>query len=194
MLRYNSEPSGPVEIHPVTPDRWPDMEKLFGTRGASGGCWCMWWRLPRSEFNLGGERNHQAMKSLVDSGKIPGLLAYVDSQPAGWVSVAPREEYGALERSRVLKRLDDQPVWSIVCFYVNNAYRGQGFMLALIRAAVDYARENGAKIIEAYPVDPEGKVSPSSLYTGLAKVFTSAGFVEMLRTSTGRPILRLTIQ
>ncbi len=194
MQRFNSEPLGSIEIHPVTQERWPDMETLFSKHGASGGCWCMWWRLPRSEFNLGGEHNHQAMKNLIDGGTIPGLLAYVDGVPAGWVSVAPREDYGALERSRIFKRLDDQPVWSIVCFYVNNAYRGQGFMLALIQAAVDYACEHGAKIIEAYPVDPEGKVSASSLYTGLAKVFTSAGFVEMLRTSTGRPILRLTVK
>lgn len=191
MNSYNSVRKESLEIHPVTPERWADMQQLFSVHGATGGCWCMWWRIPRSEFGKGGESNRQAMEKLIHQGAVPGLLAYLDGTPAGWISVGPREDYGALERSRTLKRLDDQPVWSIVCFFIGRAYRLHGLMLPLIRAAVDYARAHGAKIIEAYPVDPSGKVSSDSLFTGLAKVFAETGFVEMMRPSPNRPILRL---
>jgi GNAT superfamily N-acetyltransferase len=182
-----------LEIHPVTPDRWPDMQKLFGSHGAYSGCWCMWWRIPASQFSLGGESNRKAMEKLIEGGTVPGLLAYLDGEPAGWISVGPREDYGRLERSRTLKRLDDQPVWSIVCFYIAKPYRGRGLMQPLIRAAVDYARERGAKVIEAYPVDPAGRVSADSLFTGLAKVFAEIGFVEMTRPNPQRPILRFVL-
>ncbi len=182
-----------LEIHPVTPERWADMQQLFGAHGATGGCWCMWWRIPRSEFSKGGESNRQAMERLIHRGVIPGLLAYLDGVPAGWISVGPREEYGALERSTKFKRLDDQPVWSIVCFFIDRAYRGRGLMEPLIRAAVNYAREHGARIIEAYPVDPAGRASADSLFTGLAKVFAEIGFVEMTRPSPTRPILRFVL-
>ncbi len=189
MNQVSTNPQKKPEIYPVTPERWPDMEKLFTKK--SGGCWCMLWRSPQSEYALGGEHNHQAMKNLIDQGTVPGLLAYLDGVPAGWVSVAPREEYGRLERSRSLKRLDDRPVWSIVCFYINKVYRRQGLMLTLIQAAVDFAKDHGASMIEAYPTDPHGIVSASGLYTGLAKVFTKAGFVEMARPTPYRVILRL---
>lgn len=188
------DPNESLEILPVTPERWPDMQKLFGAHGASGGCYCMWWRAPRSEFNKGGENNRRAMENLINQGTIPGLLAYLNGEPTGWISVGPREDYGALERSRTLKRLDDKPVWSIVCFYIRRTYRGHGLMQPLIQAAVDYAIDNGAKIIEAYPVDPEGKVDPGSIFTGLAHVFAGAGFVEMVRATPYRPIVRLTLQ
>lgn len=187
------DPNASLEILPVTSERWADMEKLFGAHGAYSGCWCMWWRLPRSEFSKGGESNHQAMKDLVAGGTVPGLLAYLDGEPAGWISVGPREDYGALERSTTLKRLDEQPVWSIVCFYIGKAYRLRGLMQPMIQAAVDYAISNGAKIIEAYPIDPEGKISASNLFTGLARVFARMGFVEMVRVNPYRPIVRLTL-
>ncbi len=182
-----------LEIHPVTPERWPDMQQLFSTHRVSGGCWCMWWRIPRSEFNKGGASNRQAMENLIHSGVIPGLLAYLDGVPAGWISIGPRDEYGALERSTKFKRLDDKPVWSIVCFFIGKPYRGRGLMEPLIRAAVTYAREHGARVIEAYPVDPPGRVSADSLFTGLAKVFAEIGFVEMTRPSPTRPILRFVL-
>lgn len=107
-----------VQILPVTAERWPDLERLFGKQGAYGGCWCMWFRQTGAEFTANrGEANRQAMCSIVEAGEIPGLLAYVDGVPAGWVSVGPREAYPLLERSRAAKRVDGEPVWSIVCFY-----------------------------------------------------------------------------
>ncbi len=100
-----------LEFHPVTKKRWSDFETLFGEKGACGGCWCMLWRLTRKEFEQQkGEANRQAMKTIVDSGDIPGLLAYSKKQPVAWCSVAPREKFSALERSRVLKKIDDEPV------------------------------------------------------------------------------------
>lgn len=178
------------EIFPVTPERWHDLETLFAKKNA---CWCMYWRVPYSEYSKGAEHNRPAMKSLIDSGTVPGLLAYIDGVPAGWVSVAPRTDYSALERRPSLKRLDDQPVWSIVCFYIAAPFRGQGLMLALIQAAVDYARAHGASIIEAYPMDPQGEAEAGGLFTGLAKVFAKAGFVEAARPTPHRRIMRLTV-
>ena len=184
-----------LEFHPVTPDRWPDLEKLFGERGASSGCWCMWWRLKRAEFEKQvGEKNRQALKAIVDSGEVPGLLAYADGQPAAWCSVAPRENFSALERSRTLKRVDDEPVWSIVCFFVAKPYRHQGLMAELLKAAVSYARDHGARIVEAYPVEPETRLSGSAGYMGLTPVFRKAGFAEVLRRSEKHPIMRYFIE
>jgi hypothetical protein len=103
-----------LEVHPVTPERWQDLEALFGERGACGGCWCMWWRLSRSQFeHQKGQQNREAFRAIVLSAEVPGLLAYKDGQPIAWCALAPRERYPVLERSRTLKRIDDEPVWSI---------------------------------------------------------------------------------
>ncbi|MFH0931574.1 MAG: GNAT family N-acetyltransferase, partial [Candidatus Zixiibacteriota bacterium] len=113
-----------LKFNTVTPKRWKDLENLFGERGACGGCWCMWWRLSRSQFNKQkGEGNRKALKKIVDSGEIPGILAYADGKPIGWCSVAPREGFPVLERSRILKRIDEKPVWSVVCFFVAKPFR-----------------------------------------------------------------------
>ena len=105
-----------MEFHPLTAERWADFEELFGPKGAYGGCWCMWWRLSRREFeDQQGEGNRRAMKAIVESGHVPGILGYLDGKPVAWCSVSPREQYASLNRSRILKRIDDTPVWSIVC-------------------------------------------------------------------------------
>jgi GNAT superfamily N-acetyltransferase len=184
-----------LEFHPVTPERWTDLEKLFGKHGASGGCWCMWWRLKRSEFvKQKGEGNKKALKRIVDSGKIPGILAYANGEPVGWCSVGPRESYPALERSRVLKRIDDKPVWSIVCFFVAKTFRHKGLTIALLKAAIAHVKEHGGKIVEGYPVEPKKGYTPDPFaYTGLASAFRKAGFVEVLRRSEKRPIMRCII-
>ena len=189
-----SEAASRLNFHvlPVTPDRWPDLETLFGEQGAYGGCWCMWWRLKQSEFSRQtGQGNKQALKAIVDSGEVPGLLAYVGSQPIAWCSVGRRESFGRLERSRTLKRVDDEPVWSIVCFFIARPFRGQGVMAKLLRAAVEYARQHGARIVEAYPVEPEKSLSGYAGYTGVASTFLKAGFAEAARRKSGRqPIMR----
>ncbi|MFQ5342625.1 MAG: GNAT family N-acetyltransferase, partial [Anaerolineae bacterium] len=161
-------------------------------RGAYGGCWCMWWRLTRREFEQQqGEGNRQAMKAIVESGQVPGILAYAAGQPVGWCSVAPREHYGSLNRSPVLKRLDDTPVWSIVCFFVAKEHQNQGIIYGLIQGAVDYVRSQGGKVVEAYPTAPKGRrLPPVSVYMGLPAVFEKAGFVECARPSQSKVVMR----
>ena len=179
-------------FHPLTPERWPDFEKLFGPRGACGGCWCMYWRLTRTQFyEQQGELNHRNIQALVDSGNIPGILAYSGDEPIGWCSIAPREEFPTLGRSRILKPVDDQPVWSVVCFFVARNQRRKGVTVDLLKAAIDFARLNGARIVEGYPVEPNsGKAPVVFIYTGVLSAFKQAGFSEVLRRSETRPIMR----
>jgi GNAT superfamily N-acetyltransferase len=191
MLSESIEFSG-LKFHPVTPKRWKDLETLFGEKGACGGCWCMWWRFSRAQFNKQkGEGNRKAMKKIVDSGEIPGILAYADGKPVGWCSVAPREKFILLENSRILKRVDDKPVWSVVCFFVAKPFRRKGTTVELLKAAVEYAKKHKAKIIEGYPVEPKkGKMPDVFAYSGLVSSFRKAGFKEVLRRSESRPIMR----
>ena len=184
-----------LQFQALTPSRWHDLEKLFGERGACGGCWCMWWRMKRAEFKQKkDEKNKKAFKKIVASGEIPGIIAYVGGEPVGWCALAPREKYPLLENSRVLARIDDQPVWSVVCFFVAKPFRGKGVTGQLAKAAVAYARKRGAKIVEGYPVEPKkGRMPDPFVYTGLVSTFRSAGFVETLRRSETRPIMRYSI-
>jgi GNAT superfamily N-acetyltransferase len=181
---------------PVTPEYWDDLVTLFGPRGATGGCWCMWFRQSRSQFDQQkGENNKQALHQIVDSGEVPGILAYLGKQPVGWVSVAPRTCFTSLERSRVLKRVDDELVWSVVCFYVARPSRRKGIRLHLLQAAVDYAARQGAKIIEGYPIEPlKDEIADIFAYHGLASIFLQAGFKEVARRSQTRPIMRYYIE
>lgn len=180
-----------LKFHPLTPDRWDDFVAVFGQNGACGGCWCMYWRTPRKDWakNIK-EINRAAIMSLVDAGHVLGLLAYVDGKPAAWVSVGPREDFPTLNNSRILRPVDDKPVWSIVCFFMHRKYRRTGLMLPLIDAAVQYARSQGAEIVEAYPYEPEKKVESSSLFLGVTAPFIEAGFIEAARRSSNHPIMR----
>jgi GNAT superfamily N-acetyltransferase len=188
--------SNSLEFHPLTPDRWSDFERLFGERGACGGCWCMWWRVTRKEFEKKqGDGNRRAMRRIVTSGEVPGILAYEHGEPVGWCSVAPRERFASLNRSRVLRPIDDTPVWSIVCFFVAKSHRGQGLTLALVRAATDYVRQQGGKVVEAYPSVPKSaKASPFTSFMGFPSVFERAGFTECARPSRSKVIMRLALE
>ncbi len=185
-----------LEFYPLTTDQWGDLEKLFGPTGACGGCWCMWWRIGRSQFcDQKGESNKKALKKIVDSGEIPGILAYAEGQPIGWCSVAPREHFPVLERSRILKRVDEKPVWSVVCFFVSKPYRRKGVSLRLLLTAVEYVGKNGGEIVEGYPIDPKRPNYPDAFsHTGLVSAFKKAGFIEVLRRSETRPIMRYFIR
>ena len=190
------KPAPALQFQPLTPDRWPDLEALFGEKGAYGGCWCMWWRLTRARFQeQHGAGNKRAMKGIVESGEAPGVLAYAASEPVGWCAVAPREAYPSLSRSRTLKPVDDEPVWSITCFFVAEAFRGRGVMASLLKAASEYAGKRGARIIEGYPVDSSKRVHPAwQAYLGTISTFRQAGFVEVVRRSARQPIMRYTVQ
>ena len=184
---------GNIAFKPLTLSNWDDFEKLFGPRGAYAGCWCMWWRLSRKDFEQGqGENNRLAMKSLVAAGQVPGILAYDGTEPFGWCSVAPRHHFSSLERSNVLKRIDDKDVWSITCFFIDRKYRGRNLQLKLIFWAIGYVRSLGGEIIEAYPVilRSETKAPPVSSFMGIAKTFENAGFKEVHRPSNSRVIMR----
>jgi hypothetical protein len=184
--------AAPYEIHPLTPERWDDFERLFGPQGAYSGCWCMYWRVARSRFTAqAGEGNRRAMAQIVAAGEVPGILAYHAGEPVAWCSVAPRESFASLERSRVLKRLDDAPVWSIVCFFLGKEQRRRDRVVDLIRGAVEYARSRGARIVEAYPTAPRGRrLAAVSSYQGVPSAFARAGFVECARPSEAKVIMR----
>jgi GNAT superfamily N-acetyltransferase len=188
------------EVYPAESHCWLDVEKVFGEHGAYAGCWCMFWRLNRADFKqLKGDGTRTVLHEMTVKGDVPGLLLYDQGEPVGWCSVGPRENYLALENSRILKRVDDQPVWSIVCFFVTRPYRGKGAMLALLRGAVDYACQRGAKIVEGYPIDMQSpklagqKLSSYSGYMGIASVFRDVGFVEVGRASETQRFMRYRI-
>ena len=184
-----------LRFEPLTIERWPDLERLFGSRGACGGCWCMAWRKSRAEFQRDkGEGNRASLKALVDNGHEPGLLALDGDLPVGWCAVAPREDYVFLDRSRVLRRVDDAPVWSVSCLFVARSHRHQGVSVALLRAATEFVRVRGGRIVEGYPIEPKKGLMPDVFaWTGLLDAFLAAGFKEIPRWSDSRPLLRYTI-
>ena len=181
-----------IEIYPLDISRWEDFETLFGERGACGGCWCMSWRLNKADFDKQkGMLNKEAMRRVVEQDEPPGLLAYRDGKAIGWCAVAPREVYIRLEKSRVLKRIDDKPVWSISCFFIAKEHRNSGISGILIRGAISYCREKGAEIIEAYPEVPySSKVPDAFMWKGIPSAFEREGFVIAEKRSRSRPIMR----
>jgi GNAT superfamily N-acetyltransferase len=186
-----------VRVVPATPDRWDDVARLAGDRGFSSGCWCMWWRCTTREYEeRHGDGLRAGLAALVAAGERPGLLAYAgdDPTPVGWVALAPRAAYPRLDRSPKLRPVDDLPVWSITCFYIDRRHRRSGVAAALLAAAVDHARARGAEVIEAYPIDTAARASTASadLYTGTLAMFERAGFTEVARRD-GRPIVRLAV-
>jgi GNAT superfamily N-acetyltransferase len=188
----NGQQPDTVMVCQLSQERWPDLEKLFGPNGAVAGCWCMWFRQTAAEFDARhGEENRQSLKAIVDAGQVPGLLAYVDGQPVGWCAVAPRSEFGRVQRSRILHAPGNEAAWAVVCFFIERRHRRAGIGAALLRAAVDYAVARGARTVEGYPIDArDGHVSSGSAFTGLASMFLAAGFEEVARHSPGRPIMR----
>lgn len=185
-----------MQAHPLTMERWPDLERLFGERGGCGGCWCMWWRLKRSVYNQGkGETNKRKLKELVEAGEVPGLLLYDRGDPVAWCSVAPREQFPVLGNSRTLKPLDDKPVWSIVCLFVRNDYRRKGVSRRLIRAAATFARKRGATLLEGYPTVPQKETVPAAFaWTGFLKAFEQEGFEPCGPEGHSRRIVRLPLK
>ena len=185
-----------LKFHPATASRWSDIETLFGERGACGGCWCMAWRLRNKDWVAGkGIQNKRAFKKIVTTGKRPGVLGYLGKQPVAWCAVAPRETYSFLERSKVLRPLDNKPVWSISCLFVLKPYRRKGISISMLKAAVEFAAKQGATIVEGYPIELTMKHAPDPfVWTGTLSAFMKAGFQEVLRRSNRRPIMRFMIE
>jgi GNAT superfamily N-acetyltransferase len=185
-------------VLPATPQRWPDVEAIFGARGCSvaRGCWCMHYRRSGSAPSLSKVANRSkayraGLKALVDGGQAPGLVAYRGIVPVGWVSLAPRAEFLRLERSPVMKPVDDVPVWSIICFVVPAEHRGQGVARALLQGAIAYARDHGATVVEAYPVDKAHPSKDDAMWFGAKSMYDHAGFKEVARRKPTRPVVRL---
>lgn len=176
-----------VEVHPVTPERWRDLVELFERPGPRGGtpmpgaaCWCMWWRRRTGDA----AKNKEAMHDLVTGGLEPGLLAYADGFPVGWVSVGRREHFGQLMRSPQYKPRDnDADVFAIVCFYVDPRWKRCGVAGSLLDSAVEWARLRGATAIEAYP-----NLNPD--FMGRFEAFERRGF-SRTRTAGKRVVVRL---
>lgn len=182
---------GEIICRPLTPDRFADIEAVFGERGVARKCFCMHWRRPDGGY--GDKRdNRDRFADVTADGPPPGLLGYLGSDPIGWVQVGPREQFPTINRSRLLKPIDDIEAWSINCFVVKPGYRRRGVGQALATAAVDYAKSQGAKVIEAYPVDGE-RASAVDFFTGTIGMFHEHGFVEVMRRNHDRPVVRLTV-
>ena len=187
---------GRYAIHPLTPERWPDLEAVFGARGCSvaRGCWGLFYR-ETGDFILPGMKRAAAerkekLRALACEGPPPGLIAYRNGEPVGWVTLGPRGVFKRLARSRAMKAVDDRPVWSIVCFVVPSAHRGQGVASALLAGAVAFAKSQGATLLEAYPKDPAGRLADDSMWFGAKSMYDKAGFEEVARHTPGRPVMR----
>lgn len=180
---------------PVTTNEWADLETLFSALPAPSMCWCMYWRKTRSEWWGHAEENKAAMRAIVESGRVPGILAYKGGQAVGWCSVAPRSEFPGLDRSPTLKRIDDEPVWSITCFVIAKEWRRGGVASALAQEAINYASQNGAQIIEAYPLTNEdGKYRMvGESFMGFVSTFQRLGFRQVSNRSRVRNIMRLCV-
>jgi GNAT superfamily N-acetyltransferase len=194
-------PMDDLEIQPLTRPRLRDLAALFDQGGDPKFCWCSWYRLRNVDFaKATAASNRRVLEAAVDEldadGRSPGLVAYLEGEAVGWVSLGPREDYERLTHSKLLAPVDDRPSWSIVCFVVARRHRGRGIARALLDAAIDYAREHGATLLEAYPVDAStGRVSAASAYRGTVTMFERAGFEvaarrQANRASPVRPIVR----
>ena len=184
-----------IEVHPLTPARWRDLVALFETSSTTRHCWCMWFRQSNAEYRAGGEQNRRAFQRIVRTAAAPpGVLAYIDDNPVGWCAVAPRDVYTRLARSRTLQPLDDKPVWSVTCFFIDARARRRGVGHALLRAAVALAAEHGARIVEGYPLAPGRKLRSDEAYVGVTSLFEKAGFAEVARPSEHRAIMRYTVR
>lgn len=177
-------PESPIKVVPATAVRWPDVRVLFKQHGELG-CWCQYWRQSSTAYRSGGPGSgEQNLQRQVAEGPSPGMLAYQNGEPAGWLGFWPRHKMERLVRSRTIPKVDEQPVWSIVCFMVRVGYRRQGVARALLAGAIAFARDFGVQMLEAYPIDPEGsRIDVTFGYVGFTPMFESAGFKRIVETS-----------
>ncbi len=180
-------------IEPLTLANWNKFIELFGEKGAADGCWCMYYRTVNKEYKEGRKdgSNKRKMHALVSGGKQVGLLGILDGKAVGWCALSPREDFVRIEKSRTHKRTDDEPVWSVPCFYTDKKYRGTGVSEEMLKGVIKYARENNIKILEAYPVVPlNGKIPNSSAWYGIYNSFEKAGFEVASTKLPNRPMMR----
>ena len=181
-----------VTVRDLEPDDWPQLAKLFGERGACGGCWCMAWRLRGRQWEeRRGESNKRSFRRLVKIGKAKGCLAFAGDDLVGWCSVGPRADFQSLVHTRALKSDWDEHTWSVTCFFITKEWRGQGVATKLLKGAVRLARTEGAKRLEGYPALPYkyGKSMPAAFaWTGVPALFEKAGFKDIRPEGQRRPV------
>jgi GNAT superfamily N-acetyltransferase len=184
-----------LSFQPLTPERWDDLVDLFGSNGACGGCWCMWWKRSREQFvRRKGASNRRSFKALVDRGEVPGFLAFEQGKPVGWCAVEPRDHYMLLARSRALAAVDAESVWSITCLFIKAGHRRRGLSLAMLQQAKRFVGARGGCLVEGYPKDLVGTFpGANSVWTGAASTFLKAGFTEVARRTPKRPIMRCAV-
>jgi GNAT superfamily N-acetyltransferase len=182
-----------LTFEPLTKSNWNNFVQLFGNNGACGNCWCMYYRLKKSDFREGkvANGNKDSMREIVWEGKPAGILGFYEGQAIAWCAFAPREDFIKLEKSRVHKRIDNEKVWSIPCLFIHKNFRMNGVSAELLKGVIKYAKENEIKILEAYPAIPTQEKMPDSFaWIGLYKSFERAGFEIVDRTSKNRPMVR----
>jgi GNAT superfamily N-acetyltransferase len=190
---YDIEFLSQLTFEPLTRTNWNKFVQLFGEKGACGNCWCMYYRLLKTDFEEGksDNGNKEAMQNLVFGHQPTGILGFYEGQAIAWCAFAPREHFIKLENSRVHKRIDSNPVWSIPCFFVDKKFRRQGISVELLKGVIQYAKDRQIKIIEAYPTIPTKENLPDTFaWIGLYKSFECAGFEIVDRTSKNRPMVR----
>jgi hypothetical protein len=188
-------------VEALTPETWPAFERLFGKNGACMGCWCMYWRLPRKEYDdARGDRAKRLFKARVKAGPPPGVIAFDGEDAVGWLQIGPRADapqWNTPKRvSAPLKEGDaeDERVWAATCFFVKPGHRRQGVSDALLKGGLALAKQNGARAVEACPIETSGRMDTTSLYVGHASVFARAKFKEVARRKDNRPLMRLSLR
>ncbi len=168
-----------------------DFEYLFKEKGACKGCWCMQCRLQAEEFEIGrGEGNRLAMKSLVSSGQIPGILVYNDNEPIGWCSFGNREDFPRLPKSHEVKINDDQ-TWIVSCLFIRKGWRRKGIKRALLKHLIAYCQTKGAKVLESRQCNSSFSKYPDNFaWTGIEKAYEAVGFIKIEDLTDKRPIMR----
>ena len=183
-----------LTVRPLTADTWEDFEAVMGARGGARGCWCMHWRLGTTEWMENkGEGNKAAMRALAAGAEPPGVVGYLDAEPVAWCAFGDRSGFPRMQRSSLLKPIDDEPVVSLACLLIKKEHRGDGLSTALIAAVCDHLAETSqARTVEAYPVEPPPgrRAGPDTAMTGIASAFTAAGFTEVARPKKDRPVMR----
>ena len=184
-----------IVTRPLTADDWPNVERLFGDRGACGGCWCMYWRLARGGQlweQKKGAPNKRAFKQLVTTGRVMGCLAFHGDEPVGWCCVGPRKDFPRIERVRALRGEWSESTWSVTCFYIPSAWRQRGVATKLLKEAIAIARDNGACELEGYPVRPSptgsGVIPGAFAWTGVPRLFEKQGFDNTTQRPTTRDV------
>ena len=182
-----------VTFEPLSKNNWEKFVTLFGERGACGNCWCQTDRLPKAEFEAGKKNggNKAQMKALVWNDRPTGIMAMYEGDAIAWCALAPRDDYKRFEKSKVHKRIDNLPVWSVSCFFISKKFRMKGLSSLILKAVIEHAKYTGIEVLEAYPLKPSSSKLPDAFaWIGLFSIFEKAGFRVVDHTSKNRPTVR----